>query len=101
LSKKKIPKVNLKPIYLRLKYLYAHQNEMYFGIEKLKTTEVYLKQRLDYLNKLTYKVSYNSNKVSAKYYQKFQKTFMQQFKSIHIEQKQMKVWVSKRLAYLN
>jgi hypothetical protein len=76
LSTRKIPKINLKPIYVKLDYLYTHQNELRFGIEKLKTTEVYLKQRLDYLNKMTYKVSYNSNKVSAKYYQKFAKTFI-------------------------
>jgi hypothetical protein len=78
LSKKKIkiPKVHFGPIYKKIAYLQQVDNKIWFSIEKLKTTEVYLKQRLDYLNKMTYKVSYNSNKVSAKYYQKFAKTFM-------------------------
>jgi hypothetical protein len=100
LSRKKIPKVNLKPIYVRLAYLNGKQNDLYYGIERLKVTEVYLKQRLDYLNKMTYKVSYNSNKVSAKYYQKFAKTFMSQIKNLHIEQRQMSVYMKKKLAYL-
>lgn len=75
----------------KLDQIYVDNNELKFSMEKMKTTEIYLKQRLDKLNKITVKGQYNPSKVTSKYLMQFSKKIDQ----INVENNEIKFSMEK------